>query len=151
MKIPALLSLLASSALCLAPQSAASDTDAPRGIRVDRITVNTRDAHPDDDTPYGVRIDQIARSQSAEIRPGLAQSAVARYLGSAHRKLSRNVWLYHNFFADSEEANARGCSKLLLTFADGKLVELKIVNVAAVKLIAADLRQQDEIRRLAGK
>lgn len=151
MKISAFLPLLAGCTLCLAPLSTAADPAVPHGVRIDQIAVSPHDAHRDDDPPYGVRIDQIARSQSAEIRPGLAQSAVARYLGSAHRKLSRNVWLYHNFFADSDEANARGCSKLLLTFADGKLVELKIVNAAAVKLIAADLRQQDQIRRLAGK
>ena len=139
------------SALLPALLPAAAEPVVPHDIRVDQTTRPTRDIHQDGDTPYGVRIDQVARRQSAEIRPGLSEFTVVRYLGSAHRKLSRNVWLYHNFFADSAEAGARGCNELVLTFADGKLTDLKIVNAAAVKLSAADLRRQHDARRLAGK
>jgi hypothetical protein len=89
--------------------------------------------------PFGVAISQVACGRNAEVTRGATKMTVLRLLGAGYRALSRDVWVYPNHHADSRTANARECDSLVLTFADGKVTDLKVVNHRGVALIAASL------------
>ena len=56
--------------------------------------------------------------------------------GKAHRELAANVWVYTGYRSDSESANQQGCSILVVTFAQDKVVDMKLVNSAGAAVIA---------------
>ncbi len=106
------------STSALLPLSAASKDDLPTGYLVSRINFPAR------------WITHITR--------GTPQDIVFSLMGSPYQKVSPDVWVYHNYVANLDVANEQGCDVMVITFAQGKVVDLKLVNEPAAKIIAAN-------------
>ena len=118
---------------------------------VSTLAVAPLSAAPSDAIPFGVGINQVNCYANAPIARGATKLAVLRVLGAGYRALSPDVWVYQNRHADSEAANAKGCDVLVLTFVDGQVAELKVVNSRAVALIASSLTTGTNSTRVAQK
>jgi predicted secreted hydrolase len=114
--MPILAAALLASALN--PLSAAPINDSSIGYTVSRLTV--------------------ASSGYEQIARGATQGTVSRVMGSPFRELAPDVWAYHGYHANLDLANAQGCDTLIVTFARGKVADLKLVNRSAAELIAAN-------------
>jgi hypothetical protein len=76
-----------------------------------------------------------------EIRRGTPLMTVLRLLGALHQEPTPDVWICHGFQADNlEMANEQGCDILVITFAHGKVADLKLVNKRAAAVIASNLK-----------
>lgn len=106
------------STSALIPLSAASKNNLPIGYSVSTIN--------------------LASSGDEQIACGATQWTVLRLMGSPFRELSPDVWVYHRYHANLDLANEQGCTTLVITFAQGKVADLKLVNNPAVGLIAAN-------------
>jgi hypothetical protein len=105
------------STSAFSPLSAAPKTNSALGYSVSLLTVTS------------AGYEQIAR--------GATQTRVSQVMGSPFRELSPGVWAYHGYHADLDQANEQGCDTLIITFAHGKVADLKLVNQLAVERIAA--------------
>ena len=65
---------------------------------------------------------------------------VRRMLGLPARTLSDDTWVYYGYEADFEPANVEGCDTLVLTFAEGRVTDIKLVNQRTVRLLASHAR-----------
>ncbi len=63
--------------------------------------------------------------------------AVVQALGQPHHKLSPEVWVYLNFNGGHEQPATDNCTTLLVTFTDGSVDDLQLVNQRAEKIFAA--------------
>ena len=63
-------------------------------------------------------------------------------MGSPLRKISPDVWVYNHCRADLALPNDLQCDNLVVTFAQDRIVDLKLVNVRAVQVIAANLEHK---------
>jgi len=103
------------------------------------------------DTPaiaYSVSDVTSASSGFEKISLGATQATVERILGSHRHELSPDVWVYHNYHADLALANDQGCDTVVITFAQGKVTDLKLVNHPAAMVLAANGKVQS-IRMIA--
>jgi len=116
--ISLLILAAALSASALVPVSAASRNDLPIGYSVSRIN--------------------LASCGNELIARGDTQTRVLRLMGSRFREVSPDVWLYHGYQADLDLANEQGCDTMVITFAQGKVADLKLVNMPAVSIVAAN-------------
>ena len=97
------------------------------------------------DTPaiaYSVSDVTSAASGYEKISLGASQATVRRVLGSPRQELSPDIWVYHNYRADLALANEQGCDTVVITFAQGKVADLKLVNHPAAVSIASNVRVQ---------
>lgn len=106
------------STSAFSPLSAASKNDSLIGFPVSTVTV--------------------ASSGYEKIARGANRGTVSRVMGSPYRELSPDVWVYHGYHADLDLANEQGCGTLIITFAQGKVADLKLVNQSAADRIAAN-------------
>jgi hypothetical protein len=67
---------------------------------------------------------------------GDASSLVLEALGAPARKLDGNVWIYPGFNAGAAQSKDDDCSTLMVTFTNGRVSDLKLVNDRAVAVIA---------------
>jgi|NGEPerStandDraft_6_1074524.scaffolds.fasta_scaffold33298_1 hypothetical protein len=107
----------------LLPLSAASKDNLPTGYSVSKINF------PSSDFP---------RSGITHIARGTSKGIVSSLMGSPFREVSPDVWFYHGYKADLDVANEQDCDVMVITFAQGKVADLKLVNEHAVRIIAAN-------------
>lgn len=88
--------------------------------------------------PAAFPVKEIFARNGELIQTGVSERAVRQSLGAPHRQLNPEVCLYYGFKADLELANERDCRILMVTYAGGKVVDLKLVNLRAAKVIAAN-------------
>jgi hypothetical protein len=117
MKASLVSSLLLIVALATFPASAAANTTTAYAFPVSHVT-----------------------SQQMQVTVGSSKLTVRRVLGAPDRRLSPDVHVYRNFHANQDLANDFGCDSMIITFADGKVADLKFANLRAVKVIAANLK-----------
>ena len=91
---------------------------------------------------YSVSDVTSASSGYEKIALGTPQATVRRVLGSPRQELAPDVWVYHNYHADLALANEQGCDTVVITFAQGKVADLKLVNHLAATLIASNVKVQ---------
>jgi len=84
--------------------------------------------------------DLMDRSEDQAIVPGTGRSSVASILGQPAQELSPDVWVFDNCQPDDQEAHAKGCDILLVTFEHDRVANLKFVNQVAAEVIAAHLK-----------
>jgi predicted secreted hydrolase len=89
---------------------------------------------------YSLNTVTSASSGYEKISLGATQGAVMRVLGSPALELSPDAWVYHNYHADLPLANDQGCDTVVVTFAQGKVADLKLVNHPAAVFIAANVK-----------
>ena len=71
-----------------------------------------------------------------EIAHGTSKAAVLQLIGSPRQALTSDVWVYRGFRANLDAADTRDCSTLVITFTRGEVASLKLMNQAAVGIIA---------------
>ncbi len=81
--------------------------------------------------------DLLQRSDTRVIRAGIGRADVLSAMGEPTRQLAPDVWLYEGYQPDLAEAEARGCTLLVVTFAQDRVADLKFVNAPAAEVIAA--------------
>jgi hypothetical protein len=64
---------------------------------------------------------------------------VRRYLGTPNEELSANVWVYFDFIPSHIQAKADACTTVVITFSDGRIVDIKGVNRGALTILASRL------------
>lgn len=84
-------------------------------------------------------VQAVSRDGVIVVKVGSSDSAVTRWLGRPDRTLGDDVWAYFHFVGSREEAKAEGCSMLLLTIANGKVADIKLVNHPALDVIVAQM------------
>jgi outer membrane protein assembly factor BamE (lipoprotein component of BamABCDE complex) len=95
------------------------------------------------DTPaiaYSVSAVTSASSGFEKVSPGATQGTVVRVLGAPALEMSPDVWVYHNYHANLALANEQGCDTVVITFAQGKVADLKLVNHPAATYLAANVK-----------
>lgn len=100
---------------------------------------------------YAFTVEIVRQGQHAEIVRGTSQMTVCRLMGPAQRELSPNVWAFAGYHPHVKAGEDRGCDTLLITFTDGRVSELKIVNARAAQIIAAQLKEVSSGTMLAKK
>ncbi|MEO7413887.1 MAG: hypothetical protein ABIZ81_11065 [Opitutaceae bacterium] len=102
------------------------------------------------DAPYGFVVRQVTSSPNTEIERGTTQMTVQRLLGTPQRQLSPEVWVYSGYHpVPSNDSHALSCDRLIITFSAGRVVDLKIVNPAAVQVFAARLGVNPTAQQIA--
>ena len=121
MKIRTSLLLLAAalSTSALVPMSAATKNISPIAYSVSSVYVDSRG-------------DFIQR--------GDTRATVLFVMGRPRQELSPDVWVYSGYQADLDLANEQGCDTQVITFAQGRVVDLKLVNESATRIVTADLK-----------
>jgi hypothetical protein len=88
-----------------------------------------------DQPPMAYRVTEVVRKGEKIIAVGTSVYTVRPVIGSPMHQPAPNVWVYHNFFASLEEANANGCTSLVIVF-DGIFVKsLWQVNESLITVI----------------
>ena len=127
--------VLLAAALCVSastPLSADSKNQSPRGFSVRTLNV----------TPY----------VGEQIERGATRAYVARVMsGQSRQELTSDVWVYSGYHAELDAANEQGCGTMIITFANDKVVDLKLVNKRAVAVIAAKLNLSPAAKNIASK
>jgi hypothetical protein len=89
---------------------------------------------------YAAKTVASAFSGYEKISCGATLDTVFRVLGSPRRAPSSDVWVYHHYHADLARANEQGCDTVVITFVQGKVAAMTLVNHSAVNLIMANLK-----------
>ncbi|HUJ44383.1 MAG TPA: hypothetical protein VLW52_12345 [Opitutaceae bacterium] len=82
-------------------------------------------------------VQAVTRDGATVVKVGSADSTVCRWLGEPSRRLGDDLWVYFHFAGSREEAREAGCSTLLLTFANGRVADIKLINEGALGVIVA--------------
>lgn len=100
--------------------------------------------------PSAFVVGKVNVSDNTNLERGATEMTVRRLLGSPVKELSPDVWIYSGFQPDvPEHTQSYGCDNLLVTFADGKVVDLKMVNLRATEVIAANLNRAGAVQQIA--
>jgi hypothetical protein len=89
---------------------------------------------------YSVNTATSVSSGFEKVSLGATQGAVMRVLGSPALEISPDTWVYHNYHADLDLANDQGCDTMVISFVQGKVVNMKLVNHTAAVFIAANVK-----------
>lgn len=125
------------SALAFTSLSAAPQTGSAIGYWASKITVNSWDIMRE-------------TSRSETISPGTTRATVLALLGKPLQELSPDVYRYDNCQPDQYLASAQGCNTLIITFAEGRVADIKFVNDHGTAVIAANLTDQRTLRDASG-
>jgi hypothetical protein len=101
---------------------------------------------------YSVNTVTVTSNGSMKIERGMYRGDVSwalRY--KTHEELSPNVWVFSGYHANLDLANDQGCENLVVTFADDKVADLRLVNKTAAAAIAANLQRGSSARNLASR
>ena len=77
---------------------------------------------------------------------GTAMWRVEHALGTPNHKLSENVWAYRHFNAGSAQPGDDDCSTLLVTFTDGRVSHIELINDRAEINYATRLQPKPDDR-----
>lgn len=84
-------------------------------------------------------VQAVTRDGATIIKVGTAESTVDHWLGTPDRKITDDVRAYFHFVGSRDEAKEAGCSTLLLTIANGRVADIKLVNDPALAVVVAQL------------
>jgi hypothetical protein len=93
-------------------------------------------AAPNQPTALAFRV-STADFNGWEITRGMKAKKVINRCGAPDAKLSANVWVYQRFHAVPNQSEARECTTLVVTFVEGIVSDLHLVNDRAQTIIAA--------------
>jgi hypothetical protein len=127
-----LLLAAALSASAFAPLFASSKNDSPRAY------------------PIGTLI--AASNGDMKVVRGASMGDVSYALRyKVRQELSPNVWAYSGFHANLDLANDQECGTVVITFVNGQVSDMRLVNKPAVAAIAANLKLGSSARNIASK
>jgi hypothetical protein len=120
------------SASAFAPLFASSKNDSPRAYPIGVLTATSGG---------GVKIER--GSSMGDV------SFALRY--RVRQELSPNVWAYTGFHANLDLANDQECGTVVITFVNGQVSDMRLVNKPAAAAIAANLKLGSSARNIASK
>ena len=95
-------------------------------------------AAPGPDSSVLVAVKQVGSNcRPFTFKVGATPREVKSVLGEPNQKPGRDIWVYHNFEANSKEANRLGCRTLVIVFEGSRVADLKLVNERAATVIIA--------------
>ena len=127
-----LLLAAALSASAFAPLFASSKNDSPRAYP---IGVLTAASNGDMKVVRGASMGDVSYALRYKVR----------------QELSPNVWAYSGFHANLDLANDQECGTVVITFVNGQVSDMRLVNKPAVAAIAANLKLGSSARNIASK
>jgi hypothetical protein len=99
--------------------------------------------------PFGFEVIKAA-TDGRFVEIGARPATVTEVLGEPSAKLHPDIWLYYRQHAvDSTPANEQDCRTLIVTFKQGHVSDMKLVNGAALKVIAARLKLKHPVQYVA--
>jgi hypothetical protein len=103
---------------------------------------------PTNDRPVAYTVQTLV--DSSDISVNIKRGAPREYVSWAMRyktreELSPDVWAFFS------SANDKGCANLIITFANGKVVAMQLVNKCALNALAASLRLGSPASNIASK
>lgn len=78
----------------------------------------------------------VERSSSSSIVRGTPAIEVYLALGNPIEKLGNDVWVYRHFNAGVAQSRHDDCDTLMVTFVDGRVSDLRLVNDRALVVLA---------------
>lgn len=108
-------------------------------------------AAPAEKPAQAFRVNAIERYNTNIVEPGMPNFQVRRALGEPHRKLDADTWIYERFSATDWKIDTGDCTTLVITFTQGLVSELRLVNDRAAKIIAANLEKAAAAKMVAAK
>ncbi|MBI5692197.1 MAG: hypothetical protein HZC55_19110 [Verrucomicrobia bacterium] len=95
----------------------------------------------------------VERSSSVTIVRGTPLVDVSRALGEPAVKLDNDVWVYRGFHGGAEQSRHDNCDTLMVTFVDGRVSDLRLVNNRALVILAQrmDPKKNPDLLAVAGK
>lgn len=96
-------------------------------------------AAPDKTPAKAYSVQAVTRDGATVIKVGSADTTVNRWIGTPDRIIGGDVWAFYHFASSREEAKTEGCTTLLLTMANGRVADIKLVNDRALTVIVAQL------------
>ena len=96
-------------------------------------------------------VGSVERFGNTVVIRGSSVSDVAASLGWPHAKLSAHVWAYRGFNGGSAQHRDDDCSTLVVTFVEGRVVDLTLVNDRAEQVLAARLSTRTDKVQVATK
>ena len=97
-------------------------------------------AAPKQKPAYSHSVGSVERYGNTLVARGYAMHNVERSLGAPHLKLSADVWAYYQINAGYAQSADDDCTTLLITFVQGRVTDLKLINDRAKKIYVAQLR-----------
>ena len=95
-------------------------------------TFAASDAQPARSHPVGA----VERNSSSTIVRGTLVIEVYQTLGAPAEKQGNDVWIYRHFNAGAAQARRDDCDTLVVSFANGRVCDLQLVNDRAVAVFA---------------
>ena len=84
------------------------------------------------------RVNEVWHDGFNYVQPGVADTTVRFYFGDPTYQPTANVWIYHRFKANLDEANKFDCHNLVIVFNDQlRVKEIKLVNDEVVNVVMA--------------
>lgn len=83
------------------------------------------------------RVSSIEKYGAPSIVVGDPAEKVQGYLGRPDEKLGPRIWVYRDFIPSHPQAKTDACGTVVITFSEGRIVEIHGVNAAALKILAA--------------
>ena len=93
-------------------------------------------AAPKSAQAHAVRV-RTVDADGWEISRGMSAKTLVNRFGAPDTKLSENVWVYQRFHAVPNHSQARECTTLIVTFVEGVVSDLHLVNERAQAVITA--------------
>ncbi len=115
------------------------------------VSATASSRSPVEHDPFGFNVSEIIQPDQSVITRGTPQMTVRRLMGPAFEPLSAEVWAYHGYHPNITPGHERGCDTLVITFTDGKVSDLKIVNARATVVIADYLKLRSAAVQVARK
>ncbi len=97
-------------------------------------------AAPAGDHADVVRVRTVKSWTGDQIARGDAPCTVRRSLGSPHRTLSSDLWVYRGYYPAEDSVPTFRGNTLLVTFTNNKVTDLHLVNPRAERILVAHLR-----------
>jgi len=95
--------------------------------------------HATPDRPIAYHLDQAGRY----VERGTPRIQVLAKLGKPAERLGEDIWLYRGMEPASGYRADPSCRTLMVTFREGQVVRLQLVNAPMIDRVAADLRRAE--------
>ena len=105
-------------------------------------TFAASDAQPARSHPVGA----VERSSSSTIVRGTLVIEVYQALGAPAEKQGNDVWVYRGFNAGAAQSRHDDCDTLMVSFVEGRVSDLRLVNDRALVVLA----QRLQVKKNAG-
>jgi hypothetical protein len=93
-------------------------------------------AAPAAKTAHAHPVGAVERSSSTTIVRGSSVIAVYQALGAPAEKQGSDVWVYRGFNAGTAQSRDDDCDTLMITWVDGRVSDLRLVNDRALVVLA---------------